>query len=152
MKRLLYIYLYCNLGGVATVIKQRLKYLNKEEYEVNLLFYKDLGGKQEWEKLGIPINIINENNKIKETLKFIQNNHYDVITIFDTPEVYNPIKNIFTGKLIYEMHSALEITLNKLPVKTVNNLDMVIVPSDYQKSLVADECNINKNIIIMNIL
>jgi glycosyltransferase involved in cell wall biosynthesis len=159
-KKLLYIYYYCNLGGVASVIKQRYLYMKNLEYEFELIFYFDHGGIDEWKRLGIPVHVLSgysksdiSNNSVlnpleKKALSFIKNNpDYHAITIFDMPELYNKIKKVYSGKLIYEVHSPNPKILERNTIEKVKDIETVFVPSYFSKKMCYNEYNIKRNII-----
>lgn len=158
--KILYIYYYCNLGGVASVIKQRWQHLKSKGYEIELIFYMDSGGKEEWGKLGVPVYILNENRSVNvfdsmilkpledKVIEHIKKNKYDIITLFDMPELYKKVKSACnSSKVIYEIHSPIPKVLKRnTPDKTIN-FEYVFVPSEYQKKICYENYNIKKKII-----
>jgi glycosyltransferase involved in cell wall biosynthesis len=135
MSRLLVTYLYCNLGGVATVIKQRLPALRGHGLEVHGLFRKDNGGAPDLKKAGIgQVRIAGTGFPI-ELEKAAASGAYEAIVIFDDPEALK-IAVQFTTPVIYEIHTPIEDVLLKNEPAVLAQCSRIIVPSRWSRDWV----------------
>ncbi|MDJ0570884.1 MAG: glycosyltransferase family 4 protein [Pleurocapsa sp. MO_192.B19] len=151
--KFLYIYPYCNLGGVASVLKQRIIHLYRLNHLVELIFQEDGGGKLEWERLGVSVTIYAK-NFISCTLNQISEGDYDIVTVIDTPQLIKPLKEVLKTRLFYEIHTSLEHSLSKINPPDLRLCDIIIVPSRWSErkinsmfSGVAEKIKIVPNII-----
>lgn len=83
-RSLLYVYVFCNFGGVASVLKQRLPYLSAAGYVVDGLFAYDYGGKRELQEAGLRQVTITP-----DPMSYLEKEaaNYDGVCIVDMPEV-----------------------------------------------------------------
>src|SRR5918995_4884380 len=105
MKRLLLAYLYCNLGGVTSVWKQRMPALHRKGWSVDAIFQRDYGGAGDLRMSGVAEVSIGGNDLIEATAQKIHTTRYDLVTLVDTPDLIVPVRDIFSGKLVYEIHT-----------------------------------------------
>ena len=136
--KILYIYRFGILGGVCTQIYNRLGYL-RGKADVELLFSNDYGASRLFEKTN-KLYFAADNRYVE---KIISENHYDLISVIDTPQVFPAIESaVPTAKLVIEVHTTTknikyleELRSNENILERVNCL---IVPSEYLKWQVAE--------------
>jgi glycosyltransferase involved in cell wall biosynthesis len=134
VRSLLYVYPFCNLGGVASVFKQRLPYLTEAGYAVDGLFSHDYGGRNGLLEAGFrsvkitpdPLNWLMEHVS-----------RYDAIVVVDMPEVVRAVGGSSKAPpLLYEIHSAIERVILANDNESLLACRRVIVPSHWLKSVV----------------
>lgn len=142
--KLLYVYRYGILGGVCSQIYNRLQYLNKT-IQVELLFYKDLGGVTLFNKT----NTTYISDNIHEITEIIRIGAYDIISVIDTPEVFEAIEIAQSkARVFIEVHTTTERGLGYLNDLRSNNnilkrLQCFIVPSKYSAKLILEDFQFN---------
>lgn len=125
--------MYCNQGGVASVLKQRIIHLSKLGHQVELVFNINNGGQQEWEKLNISVDIY-ENNFADNVIAKIRQGSFDVVTLIDTPALIKPIQVTLNIPIFYEIHTSLEHSLAKINPEDLTFPRLIIVPSNWSKN------------------
>ncbi len=131
-RRLLYVYPFCNLGGVSSAIKQRLSALRSAGYEVHGLFGVDYGGVDDLLANGMADVTVSraELDAVGELA-----DDYDVVSIVDMPELATSlaVADLRTA-LIYEIHSGIESVILKNSNEALTACRMVVVPSEWLKA------------------
>jgi glycosyltransferase involved in cell wall biosynthesis len=137
-KRLLFTYLFCNKGGVTSVIKNRLPALMRDGWVVDAAFQQDVGGGEELQKMGLS-NLYLFPFAFEAQLKaLIEETPYDVIVNIDAPSALAEIKKVFSGPLIYEIHTSIVANLRKNTMADFATADRVFVPSDFIRTTLMD--------------
>lgn len=137
--KILYIYKYGIFGGVCTQIFNRLTYLNSVA-TVDLLFFKDYGASRLFKQ-----NTIFFTDKIANISRIIYNGSYDFISIIDTPEALDALKdNHLPGtKVIIEVHTTTATLsyLNDLRdnIERMQYISYIITPSQYLLERIENE-------------
>ena len=155
MKRLLLAYLYCNLGGVTSVWKQRMPALHRKGWSVDAIFQRDYGGAGDLRMSGVAEVSIGGNDLIKATAQKIHTTRYDLVTLVDTPDLIVPVRDIFSGKLVYEIHTPTGQVVEMNRAEDLRRCDLILVPSEWSKrwvlahfpSLDADLLQVCPNIV-----
>jgi glycosyltransferase involved in cell wall biosynthesis len=133
VKRLLLVYLYCNLGGVTSVWKQRMPALRREDWSVDAIFQMDYGGSADLGMSGISEVAIAGREMARAVARAIGSRTYDVVTLVDAPELIRPVRDSFDGKLIYEIHTSISTVLQKNSVQELSDCDLILVPSTWSR-------------------
>lgn len=133
--KILFIYKYCILGGVTTQLVNRLKAL-KASHEVHFLFLYEYGGLTALKDH--PYKYIGNTKEDLEAL--IEEHHYDVLSIIDTPEVYDWLgKMSYKGKCVHEVHTTTSNIKQLTQLRESLPMDMILTPSYYMKKLIEEE-------------
>lgn len=133
-KSLLYVYQFCNLGGVASVLKQRLPYLSKAGYAVDGLFTYDYGGRAGLEDAGVRHVTLSSDPLSHLALAAGQ---YDAICVVDMPDVARSLgQQKATPPLIYEIHSGMEGVVLRNDNEALLSARGIVVPSAWLKNVV----------------
>jgi glycosyltransferase involved in cell wall biosynthesis len=133
MKRLLLVYLYCNLGGVTSVWKQRMPALRSHGWSVDAVFGADYGGSADLRASGVPEVTITGRDMAPAVARILRSPAYDVVTLVDLPELLRPVRAAFGGKLIYEIHTSSSRVLEKNSLQQLSDCDLILVPSAWSK-------------------
>jgi glycosyltransferase involved in cell wall biosynthesis len=133
VKRLLLVYLYCNLGGVTSVLKQRMLALRRQGWAVDAVFRADYGGASDLRSAGVDEVLIARRKFVKATTKQLPKGSYDAVTIVDTPELIRPVRERFAGQLIYEIHTPIARVLQMNRAEDLRKCDVILVPSAWSK-------------------
>lgn len=133
MKRLLLVYLFCNLGGVTSVWKQRMPVLRRENWAVDAIFQAEYGGRVDLETSGVTEVAIAGREMAPSVAQAIGSRTYDVVTLVDTPDLIRPVRASFDGQLIYEIHTSISRRLKKKTVQDLSSCDRILVPSTWSK-------------------
>jgi len=130
--KILYVYIYCNQGGVTSVLKQRA--LNLPDYHLDGLFQIEYGGREELLKFGFK-NVLITQDIARSLETELAENDYDVVTIIDMPEIAQKVLDMdFSGKVIYEIHTPMLDVLLKNDPATLSAVDQIVVPSNWSKN------------------
>lgn len=134
--KLLYIYQFCTLGGVETVLKNRLSAFHKREIFPQVVFLNDFGGSKIFE--GVEnIHYENRENKLKQ---LIDEGDFDFVIPVDTPQIYPVLKKShFRGILITEVHTSNFDVLKYLLDIGETGTKAIITPSKFEKELLFKE-------------
>lgn len=134
IKKILYVYIYCNMGGVTSVLKQRARHM--DEFDLNGLFQIEYGGKEELLKYGFG-NVVIAENLLEALEGELRDNEYDLITIIDMPDILQQVLDWGYGdKVVYEIHTPmLDVLLKNNPV-ALAAAHHIVVPSVWSKNWV----------------
>ena len=133
MTRVLLVYLYCNLGGVTSVWKQRMPALRRENWSVDAIFGADYGGSADLRASGVGEVTIAGREMAPVVARAIRSRTYDVVTLVDTPELIRSVRASFNGKLVYEIHTSIGRVLEKNSAQELGDCDCILVPSAWSK-------------------
>jgi len=132
VKRILFAYRFCNLGGVASVIKQRLPALRAAGWSVTCLFERDDGGMVDLERAGVDAVRITKRQLPQAFVDEAGGGHYQALVVFDTPSVL--ARAVQDGlPVCYEMHTSLERGLKGLEESDLLQARCVVVPSEWSR-------------------
>lgn len=130
--KILFVYQFCTMGGVETVLRNRLKELTKMDIEFDILFLHDFGGKNIFNDFLSSVYITNDNNKI---IDLMERERYDCIVNIDTPQIFEILKMIsYRPIVVLEVHTTYKENLEYL--NKISDISSVIVPSNYMVSLI----------------
>jgi len=135
--RMLISYLYCNKGGVTSVIKQRMSSLLKNGWIVDAAFVKDHGGKLDLINSGVNDVFLFDFQFKTSVQKLLNEGNYDIHVIFDAPELLN-FETQKNTKVIFEIHTPILATIKKYQSDKLNNCDAIFVPSKWSKDTICD--------------
>jgi len=131
--RLLFAYLYCNLGGVTSVLKQRLPYMKRAGWAVDAIFEQDFGGIDDLRSHGVKNVFIRRKDFCSQVARLSEGSDYSVITVVDAPGALDAINALGKRKTIYEVHTPLERSLGDRNGDRLSECTYCIVPSDWSK-------------------
>lgn len=139
-------YLFCTKGGVETALLNRLKKVDTKTCSVDLHFFHDYGGIamfQAWSGR-VYLELGSENIK-----RIVKENQYDIVITIDSLAMIKLLKEIdYSGKIGLEVHTTYKEGLRYLSDRLVDQADFILVPSEYQKSLVLQVIK-TKNIYVL---
>lgn len=136
--KVLFIHRFCGKGGVTVGIRKKFMGLRDVGIKADFLFLKDTGGTYLFDD--IDINLYNPQN-LNEIESILNNNHYDVISSIDCPEVHRILEKVTLNvKVICEVHTPYSIHRSylkdgNLPV----NIQCIVTPSKTFKYLIRKE-------------
>ena len=144
--KLLFIYQYLSIGGVESIIKNRIKYLPKS-VKIDLLFLYKIASIEIFKDLNI--NKIYIERNFKKIKNIIIDNKYDYIISIDTPQIHEVLDNINKEQnLILEIHTGYYENREYIRKKIIpKKTKLIIVPSESFKRIIQIELN-NSNIPI----
>lgn len=135
--RILFVYMYATFGGVERILLNRATALYEKyrsELIIDMLFLRDTGVFSSLKREFPPNwNIFLSSAFNKDLIK-----GYDMIFIIDTPSFYEFVAD-YKGVLIIECHTLYEHNRMKTFTNVPKNVSVFIVPSLYQKDLIASE-------------
>lgn len=135
VQRILYVYLYCNLGGVTSVIKQRARHLQSSGIEADGLFQIDYGGSEELKRYGLD-SVEISSDLFAGVITQLETRRYDLITVIDMPELTLRLLNEGVSNIVYEVHTPIDEVLRKNSNELFAGVQMTIVPSQWSKDWV----------------
>ena len=145
--KILISYIFCTKGGVETAIKNRLKGIDRNKCQCDLLFLYDYGGKSIFEDLDCNVFVENQKEKIE---RIIKENCYDVVLSIDTKEVLEILKEMkYEGKVGLEVHTTYEKSLTYLENMEPGLASFIVVPSEYEKKLVLEKINLDLPVFVL---
>jgi glycosyltransferase involved in cell wall biosynthesis len=135
--KMLISYLYCNKGGVTSVIKQRMPILQNNGWIVDAAFESDHGGGEELLLAGIrQVHIFG--SAFKSAVQTLLNEgDYDVHVIFDTPDLIN-LSHPAKTKIIFEVHTPIITTIKGYEKAALERSQAIFVPSAWSKATILD--------------
>lgn len=134
--KILFVYQFCTLGGVETVLRNRLSAFYKKEIFPHVIFLKDLGGSTIFEGF----KNIHYENREKELSGLIDGGDFDFVIPVDTPQIYSVLKRSqFKGILVTEVHTNNLHILRYLSNIVETETKAIITPSQFEKKLIHEE-------------
>lgn len=135
MKRILTYYPNCSLGGMSTVLRNRI-YNNPDERHT-LVFSRDAGGRESFRLANVDVRIVSESrvpNLISYALSAIK---FDEVRLISAPQVGALLPPALDTKIVYEFHtSTSEIIDREVAEIDVAQIDEFYVPSDFTRKQV----------------
>jgi glycosyltransferase involved in cell wall biosynthesis len=131
--KVLFLYRFCTLGGVETVLRHRLDSLARRGVAVSLAFLDDLGGSATFRDAPVADLCFGR----REIGQLLAQKRFDFILPIDTPEV-EPLLRGSGGDAIVvaEVHSNHAPNLEYLHALDGTSTRAIIVPSAHQRDLV----------------
>ncbi|MGB9749952.1 MAG: glycosyltransferase family 4 protein [Caldisericia bacterium] len=138
--KILFIYQYLSIGGVETIIKNRIKFF-PDTIKVDLLFLYKISSIEIFE--GLNINKIYIEKNLKKIKNITIENKYDYIISIDTPQIHEILDNINEKtKIILEVHTGYYENREYIRRKNIpKNTKLIIVPSKSFKNIIQEELN-----------
>ncbi len=139
--KLLFIYQFCTLGGVETVIANRLKALNSRDMKIDALFLQDFGGKSIFKDFMNSVHITNDYTKIAALL---EKEKYDCIINIDMPQIFSILSKLsYRPLVILEVHTMYKENLEYLNQVDNKIISAIITPSSYMVTLINQRINVD---------
>lgn len=134
--KILFVYQFCTLGGVETVLKNRLTAFRKKGISSHVVFLHDLGGSKIFEGL----ENIHYEDRERELRRMIDDGGFDFVIPIDTPQIYPALKGgRFQGILVTEVHTNNLDNLKYVSMIGETGTQAVITPSQFEKELIHQE-------------
>lgn len=128
-----FLYYYANLGGVTSVIKSRMPALRDAGWNAHAFFAQDVGGVGDLEQAGLAsVQVIGD--LARNPAVVLDRTDIDVLTVVDMPETIGPLRERFSGPIVYEVHTPIDRVLLKTTPEDLNRVDRVLVPSRWSQS------------------
>jgi len=133
MTRLLFVYRFCTLGGVESILKLRLAELPALGIEPYALFLRDAGGSQSFADFSDRVFVGADRATFQP---FLDDLKIDVLSSVDTFEVFDWLdrRSPSSPGVLLELHSTYDRTLRDLGHQQGLSPDAIIVPSNYQRN------------------
>ncbi len=136
MVKILFVYQFCTLGGVETVLRNRLLEFHKKGIYPEVVFLYDLGGSKIFEGFKNVRYGCSEN----ELARIIVEGNFDFVIPIDTPQVYPALgKSRFKGIVVTEVHTNNLDNLRYLSNIGETETKAIITPSRFEKELIYKE-------------
>ena len=134
--KILFVYQFCTLGGVETVLRNRLLEFHKKGIYPEVVFLYDLGGSKIFEGFKNVRYGCSEN----ELTRIIVEGNFDFVIPIDTPQVYPALgKSRFKGIVVTEVHTNNLDNLRYLSNIGETETKAIITPSRFEKELIYKE-------------
>jgi glycosyltransferase involved in cell wall biosynthesis len=134
--KILFVYQFCTLGGVETVLKNRLTAFRKRGISPHVVFLHDLGGSKIFEGL----ENIHYEQRETELRRIIEEGGFDFVVPIDTPQIYPALKGSrFQGILVTEVHTNNLNNLKYVSMIGQTETRAIITPSQFEKELIHKE-------------
>lgn len=128
--RLLYIYRHGGLGGVESVLFNRLPALREVGIDAEMCFLLDLGGVRWLRRVGHchVIGRLEPNVVVPRLAHILRSGEYDVVVPMSTPVAYEAIQAAgYRGPVVAECHGNVELAEES----NRDNTQALVVPSQY---------------------
>jgi glycosyltransferase involved in cell wall biosynthesis len=134
--KILFVYQFCTLGGVETVLKNRLAAFRKRGISPHVVFLHDLGGSKIFEG----VENIHYEHREKELQRIVEEGGFDFVVPIDTPQIYPALKGSrFQGILVTEVHTNNLNNLKYISMIEETETKAIITPSQFEKELIYKE-------------
>jgi glycosyltransferase involved in cell wall biosynthesis len=134
--KILFVYQFCTLGGVETVLRNRLPEFYKQGIHPEVVFLRDMGGSKIFEGFKKVRYGCSEN----ELTRIIVEGDFDFVIPIDTPQVYPALgKSRFKGIVVTEVHTNKLDNLRYLSNIGETETKAIITPSRFEEELVYKE-------------
>lgn len=132
--KILFVYQFYVVGGVETVLRNRINFLTTAGTASDILYLHDLeGGCADHHGH----NAIYATRNVRKIISFLERGKYDVVISVDTPQIYKPLKKIsYRPVVIMEVHTTYEDYLKYLDEIGGTNTRAIITPSNYMGSFI----------------
>lgn len=102
--------------------------LAKAGWNVHAFLAWDLGGVSDLRQAGVATVQIVPSIATNPT-SVLANCNLDLLTVVDMPEVIGPLRDHFSGPLVFGVHTPIEKVLQKVVAADLDNVDRLLVPS-----------------------
>ncbi len=153
--KMLISYLYCNLGGVTSVIKQRLPSLLKNGWKIDTAFMEDNGGKNDLLASGVNKVYIFGSDFKNGVSHLLTTQKYDLHVIIDSPSLLSLLDKNRIPKTVFEVHTSIESTIRRYPIEHLQKTTAIIIPSEWLKNTLLDifpSLNNNTFLVVPNVI
>ena len=134
--KILFVYQFCTLGGVETVLRNRLSAFYRKGIFPHVVFLNDLGGSKTFEGF----ENIHYESRESELKRLIYEGEFDFVIPIDTPQIYPVLKKShFEGFLVTEVHTNNLNIIKYLSMIGETETKAVITPSQFEKELIYKE-------------
>ncbi len=131
--RALFIYKFLTTGGVEAVLRARIDGMVGSGIEGYVWFLEQIDGGVIFQGSATDPFI----GDLTQLAEHLRDNHYDTISVIDTPEVFPLLAQVpKTTKIVVEAHTPYIENLEYLRSLDGLQIDSIIVPSRFQASLV----------------
>lgn len=133
-------YDYCNLGGVTSILKQRIALMRRRSVQLPIVlnFLRDLGGRPDLEALpGVSVRLCPDDHFRPWCGGLIAGNPTALHVLLDQPEVLALLGDEVQG-LVYEVHTSLEQAFRRMRGVSFAAVDRILCPSDWLKKKLAE--------------
>jgi glycosyltransferase involved in cell wall biosynthesis len=155
MMDIAFLYYYANLGGVTSVVKSRMPALKAAGWRVHAFFERDVGGVLDLRRAGLDTVQVVPNLR-KKPAAVLDRAKVDILTTIDMPETIVPLRQVFAGPIIYEIHTPIESVLLRTTAAELDQADRVLVPSrwsqEWVREKVPDAWDRSKVAVVPNII
>lgn len=134
--RMLISYIYCNQGGVTSVVKQRMPVLLRNGWIVDMAFIHDQGGMNDLLSAGVNKIVICGNDLAENVKSLLKDNKYDLHINFDTPALLHAVSKARVIKQVFEIHTPILNTIQTYPSSVLEKYDSIFVPSIWSKETI----------------
>lgn len=133
-----FLYYYANLGGVTSVIKSRMPVLRDAGWTTHAFFAQDVGGVGDLAQAGLAsVQVIADLAKHPSTA--LDRANIDVLTVVDMPEAIVPLRERFSGPIVYEVHTPIDRVLLKTTAEDLERVDRILVPSRWSRDWMTEK-------------
>jgi glycosyltransferase involved in cell wall biosynthesis len=134
--KILFVYQFCTLGGVETVLKNRLNAFRKLGISPHVVFLHDFGGSKIFEGL----KNIHYEHRERELRRIVEEGEFDFVIPIDTPQIYPVLRESrFKGLLVTEVHTNNLNNLKYVSMIGKTETRAIITPSHFEKELIYKE-------------
>lgn len=131
--KVLFVYKFLTTGGVEAVLRARLDEMIESGIRADVWFLEQIDGGGIFQGSTIDPHI----GDPTRLSRHLRENHYDVISVIDTPEVFSVLKQLpESTKIVIEAHTPYLENLEYLKSLDSLRVDSIVVPSRFQASLV----------------
>lgn len=131
---MLYVYLACNLGGVSSVVRERIAADRDSRYQVYAVLRHDAGGCNQMSQLGVRLTI--DHKYIERSIQVANQEGVDSLHLVDEIEHAPEIRSHYHGQIVLELHSSTPRYFDQISRETIGAVDRIIVPSLWSRDQV----------------
>jgi hypothetical protein len=136
--KILFIYLFLSLGGVETVLKNRQEGFSALGIHTDCIFLEDHGGSSSFQALeDSRVHITNKKDEIE---KIIAEGSYDLVSVIDTPQVHDILRETAKSiNVVMEVHTPHIPFRKYIRENIIEKAKAIVVPTAIFGSLVESE-------------
>ena len=150
---ILYVYPYCNLGGVSSVIRERVCADTENSFDVTCCFSQDSGGSEQLRCLGVDIQL--SKDYLNKAIQLLRERSFDTVHVIDKAQFIPDLRRVYNGHLVLEMHSSTPVFLDQITDEIVKQVNLILVPSEWSRQQIASRLSeselVNRIHILPNI-
>ncbi|SPJ29590.1 glycosyltransferase family 4 protein [Falsiruegeria mediterranea] len=141
--KILYSYLYSNMGGVCSVIKNRQSFTRMKEASVFACMSQDANGLQDLEDHGIATTI--DRDYIKKSIDIANREEVNHFNLIDEAQHIEQVFETIDGRINLELHSSTAKFFDQVNDDRASIVNAIVVPSQWSKSRVLSKLNLREN-------